>query len=127
MSLSCILKIYFIIIQIQSVYLSLVQIHEANLETYLKGCEIEVYIYRWYRSVKAFKRQILRTILRPQNSKCIFFAGVYSLSHPWDNSGEKFEGQRIQSMISELTGGALQHCLGYPCISYRRGKKRLLW
>ena len=47
---------------IQSVCLSLVQIREANLKNNLKGWEIELYIYRCYRSKKAFVRQIMKKI-----------------------------------------------------------------
>ena len=73
-----------------------------------EGTKIQhIYIYRCWRSVKALVRQIWRKIWKPKNLKCIFFAGRYPLSHPWGNSGEKIEGQRIQSMIREFTQEAL--------------------
>ena len=58
--------------QIQSVYLSMVQIHEANLEENVKEWEIEGYFSHCYISMKVLVRKIWRTILRPKNPKCIF-------------------------------------------------------
>ena len=42
--------------------------------------------------------------LKAKKIQSVFF---FALRYPWCNSGEKFEGQRIQSQIRELTQGAL--------------------
>ena len=94
----------FVVLEVLSI-LEVLVTESANdgLERNMKGWEIKVCIYRWYRSVKAFVKQILKKMWRTKIQSVYFLL----LCHLWGNSGGKFEGQRIQSMIRELTWGAL--------------------